>query len=128
MLLVPTVVLRQSSHVLRQGVDLICDLLRAVAVDQHSVLQRELLDLLLKLNDLPAEVDDFTSALLVLVREALLVPFVLLRRFEVEIVDRDLADDPKVMGRFAVTRRLKALGWLATGTMAAAVAAMFATW
>jgi NRAMP (natural resistance-associated macrophage protein)-like metal ion transporter len=39
-----------------------------------------------------------------------------------------LADDPKVMGRFAVTRRLKALGWLATGTMAAAVAAMFATW
>jgi NRAMP (natural resistance-associated macrophage protein)-like metal ion transporter len=39
-----------------------------------------------------------------------------------------LADDAKVMGRFIVTRRLKALGWLATGTMAAAVAAMFATW
>jgi NRAMP (natural resistance-associated macrophage protein)-like metal ion transporter len=39
-----------------------------------------------------------------------------------------LADDPKVMGRFIVKRRLKALGWLATGTMAAAVAAMFATW
>jgi len=39
-----------------------------------------------------------------------------------------LADDSKVMGRFTVTRRLKALGWLATGTMAAAVAAMFATW
>jgi NRAMP (natural resistance-associated macrophage protein)-like metal ion transporter len=39
-----------------------------------------------------------------------------------------LADDPKVMGTFTVTRRLKALGWLATGTMAAAVAAMFATW
>ena len=39
-----------------------------------------------------------------------------------------LADDAKVMGSFAVTRRLKALGWLATGTMAAAVAAMFATW
>ena len=39
-----------------------------------------------------------------------------------------LADDPKVMGGFTVTRRLKALGWLATGTMAAAVAAMFATW
>jgi len=39
-----------------------------------------------------------------------------------------LADDAKVMGRFTVTRRLKALGWLATGTMAAAVAAMFATW
>jgi Mn2+/Fe2+ NRAMP family transporter len=39
-----------------------------------------------------------------------------------------LADDAKVMGGFTVTRRLKALGWLATGTMAAAVAAMFATW
>jgi Mn2+/Fe2+ NRAMP family transporter len=39
-----------------------------------------------------------------------------------------LADDARVMGRFIVTRRLKALGWLATGTMAAAVAAMFATW
>src|SRR5215831_20331964 len=39
-----------------------------------------------------------------------------------------LADDPKVMGRFTVKRQLKALGWLATGTMAAAVAAMFATW
>ena len=39
-----------------------------------------------------------------------------------------LADDAKVMGRFTVTRWLKALGWLATGTMAAAVAAMFATW
>ncbi|MEP6941366.1 MAG: divalent metal cation transporter [Betaproteobacteria bacterium] len=39
-----------------------------------------------------------------------------------------LADDAKVMGRFTVTRRLKALGWLATGTMAASVFAMFATW
>jgi NRAMP (natural resistance-associated macrophage protein)-like metal ion transporter len=39
-----------------------------------------------------------------------------------------LADDPKVMGRFTVTRRLKALGWLATGAMAAAVAGMLATW
>jgi NRAMP (natural resistance-associated macrophage protein)-like metal ion transporter len=39
-----------------------------------------------------------------------------------------LADDPRVMGAFTVTRRLKALGWLATGTMAAAVVAMFATW
>ena len=38
-----------------------------------------------------------------------------------------LADDPKVMGPFTVTRRLKALGWLATWTMAAAVVAMFAT-
>jgi NRAMP (natural resistance-associated macrophage protein)-like metal ion transporter len=39
-----------------------------------------------------------------------------------------LADDPKVMGAFTVTRALKALGWLATGTMAAAVVAMIATW
>jgi NRAMP (natural resistance-associated macrophage protein)-like metal ion transporter len=39
-----------------------------------------------------------------------------------------LADDSKVMGNFTVKRRLKALGWLATGTMAAAVAAMIATW
>jgi NRAMP (natural resistance-associated macrophage protein)-like metal ion transporter len=39
-----------------------------------------------------------------------------------------LADDPKVMGKFTVTRSLKALGWLATGTMAAAVGAMLATW
>jgi Mn2+/Fe2+ NRAMP family transporter len=37
-----------------------------------------------------------------------------------------LADDPKVMGTFVVTRRLKALGWLATWTMAAAVIAMLA--
>ena len=36
-----------------------------------------------------------------------------------------LADDAKVMGAFTVTRRLKALGWLATWTMAAAVVAMF---
>ncbi len=36
-----------------------------------------------------------------------------------------LADDPRVMGSFTVTRRLKALGWLATWTMAAAVVAMF---
>jgi Mn2+/Fe2+ NRAMP family transporter len=32
-----------------------------------------------------------------------------------------------VMGRFVVTRRLKWLGWLATGVMAVAVAAMFVT-
>ncbi len=38
-----------------------------------------------------------------------------------------LADDPRVMGPFTVTRRLKALGWLATWTMAAAVVAMFVT-
>lgn len=39
-----------------------------------------------------------------------------------------LADDPGVMGGFTVTRRLKALGWLATGTMAAVVVAMLGTW
>ena len=38
-----------------------------------------------------------------------------------------LADDTRVMGAFTVTRRLKALGWLATWTMAAAVVAMFVT-
>jgi NRAMP (natural resistance-associated macrophage protein)-like metal ion transporter len=38
-----------------------------------------------------------------------------------------LADDSRVMGAFTVTRRLKALGWLATWTMAAAVVAMFVT-
>jgi Mn2+/Fe2+ NRAMP family transporter len=38
-----------------------------------------------------------------------------------------MADDPKVMGPFTVTRRLKMLGWLATWTMAAAVVAMFVT-
>jgi NRAMP (natural resistance-associated macrophage protein)-like metal ion transporter len=43
------------------------------------------------------------------------------------IVTMLMADDPQVMGPFAVTRRLKALGWLATWTMAAAVVAMFAT-
>jgi Mn2+/Fe2+ NRAMP family transporter len=32
-----------------------------------------------------------------------------------------------VMGRFVITRRLKWLGWLATGAMALAVVAMFAT-
>jgi Mn2+/Fe2+ NRAMP family transporter len=32
-----------------------------------------------------------------------------------------------VMGRFVVTRRLKWLGWLATGVMAVAVVAMFVT-
>jgi len=41
------------------------------------------------------------------------------------VVTMLLADDPKVMGAFTVTRRLKMLGWLATWTMAAAVVAMF---
>ena len=35
-----------------------------------------------------------------------------------------LAADPEVMGSFTIRRRLKVLGWVATGTMAAAVAAM----
>jgi NRAMP (natural resistance-associated macrophage protein)-like metal ion transporter len=43
------------------------------------------------------------------------------------VVTMLLADDPRVMGPFTVTRRLKALGWLATWTMAAAVVAMFVT-
>jgi len=38
-----------------------------------------------------------------------------------------LADDPRAMGTFTVKRRLKALGWLATWTMAAAVVAMVST-
>jgi hypothetical protein len=33
-----------------------------------------------------------------------------------------------VMGAFVVPRGLSAMGWLSTGVMAAAVAAMFATW
>jgi NRAMP (natural resistance-associated macrophage protein)-like metal ion transporter len=37
-----------------------------------------------------------------------------------------LAANPAVMGPFVVSRRLKLLGWLAVGVMAAAVAAMFA--
>ncbi len=43
------------------------------------------------------------------------------------VVTMLLADDPKVMGDFTITRRLKLLGWLATWTMGAAVFAMFAT-
>jgi NRAMP (natural resistance-associated macrophage protein)-like metal ion transporter len=34
----------------------------------------------------------------------------------------------KVMGQFTLTRRLAALGWLATAVMAAAAVGMFATW
>ncbi len=37
-----------------------------------------------------------------------------------------LAVKPAVMGSFAITRRLRVLGWLATAVMAAAVVAMFA--
>jgi len=36
-----------------------------------------------------------------------------------------LAANPAVMGPFVVSRRLKALGWLAVAVMAAAVVAMF---
>ena len=39
-----------------------------------------------------------------------------------------MASREDVMGPFVVKRRLKVLGWLATGAMIAAVAAMFATW
>ena len=38
-----------------------------------------------------------------------------------------LAVLPDVMGPFVVTRRLRILGWFATGVMAFAVVAMFAT-
>jgi len=38
-----------------------------------------------------------------------------------------MAANARVMGRFVVTRRLKWLGWMATGLMAVAVIAMFAT-
>ena len=36
-----------------------------------------------------------------------------------------MASNPKIMGEFVVTRRLRILGWMATTVMAAAVAAMF---
>ena len=39
-----------------------------------------------------------------------------------------MASREDVMGPFVVKRRLKVLGWLATGAMIAAVVAMFATW
>jgi len=35
-----------------------------------------------------------------------------------------MAARPEIMGRFTVRRRLKNLGWLATGVMALAVVAM----
>jgi Mn2+/Fe2+ NRAMP family transporter len=38
-----------------------------------------------------------------------------------------MASDKKVMGEFVVSRRLRWLGWLATGVMGLAVAAMLAT-
>ena len=38
-----------------------------------------------------------------------------------------MAVRPEIMGQFVVTRRLKWLGWLATGAMAAAVLTMLAT-
>jgi NRAMP (natural resistance-associated macrophage protein)-like metal ion transporter len=39
-----------------------------------------------------------------------------------------LAVKPEVMGAFVITRRLRILGWLATGVMALVVLALFATW
>jgi NRAMP (natural resistance-associated macrophage protein)-like metal ion transporter len=39
-----------------------------------------------------------------------------------------MAMQPKVMGKFVLPRALQAMGWLCTGTMAAAVAIMFSTW
>ena len=39
-----------------------------------------------------------------------------------------IAARPDVMGPFAITRRLKVLGWLATLVMLLAVVAMFLTW
>ena len=39
-----------------------------------------------------------------------------------------MAMQPRVMGAFILPRPLCAMGWLTTGVMAAAVAAMFATW
>ena len=39
-----------------------------------------------------------------------------------------MAMQPRVMGAFVLPRPLWAMGWLTTGVMAAAVAAMFATW
>jgi Mn2+/Fe2+ NRAMP family transporter len=38
-----------------------------------------------------------------------------------------LASNERVMGRYTIRRKLKALGWAATATMAAAVVAMFVT-
>ena len=39
-----------------------------------------------------------------------------------------LAAEPRVMGPFTITRKLKVLGWAATAAMAVAVILMFATW
>ena len=44
------------------------------------------------------------------------------------IVIMIMARQRRVMGAFIVPRPLWAMGWLSTGVMAAAVAAMFATW
>jgi Mn2+/Fe2+ NRAMP family transporter len=41
------------------------------------------------------------------------------------VVMMRMASNPKIMGKFIVTRRLKILGWAATAVMAVAVAAMF---
>jgi Mn2+/Fe2+ NRAMP family transporter len=41
------------------------------------------------------------------------------------VVMMRMASNPKIMGEFTVTRRLKILGWMATAVMAVAVVAMF---
>ncbi len=41
------------------------------------------------------------------------------------VVMMRMASNPKIMGEFVVTRRLRILGWIATAAMAVAVAAMF---
>ena len=41
------------------------------------------------------------------------------------VVMMRMASNPKIMGEFTVTRRLKILGWMATAVMAVAVIAMF---
>ncbi len=39
-----------------------------------------------------------------------------------------LTSDPKVMGRFVISRYLKVMGWIGTGVMGAAAIAMIASW
>lgn len=39
-----------------------------------------------------------------------------------------MATDPEIMGKFVVTHRLKLLGWVTTGVMAIAAAALFVHW
>jgi len=43
------------------------------------------------------------------------------------VVMMRLAVKPEIMGPFVITRRLNLLGWVSTGVMGVAVAAMIAT-